>query len=245
MNFKIDYSALLNTYKRHIAWILLATIACGALMFCYSKYMLPERYVSTAKVYVNAQVDDQGRTSVGILSSSKELIKSASTVLQGDDFLNRIGSQITPPLTASQIRGCVAYTSVNDTETMRISVTTENKELSYLLCQLISQEAPTEMRRVMSAGDYTVYDQPKLPTSKYFPNNKEYAITGAVTAFVVYVGIIFLIHFFDNSIKSASDVKEYMGLPVLGEVPSFERRSKKKRLSLVSKKKKTKKNGID
>ncbi len=233
MSFKIDYASLINAYKRHLAWILLASVLCGVCFFVYSKYFIPELYVSTSKVYVIAQLDEQGRTTSGILNSSKALIKSASIVLKSDEFLTRVGQQIDPPLTASQIRGCVSYTSVSDTEVMQISVTTGDRNLSYILCQVISGEVPAEMKTVAKAGDWTVFDSPKMPTSKSYPDNKEYAMTGAIVAFCIYVVVILLLHLLDNSVKRASDVKERLGIPVLGEVPSFDRVARKNKLTEI------------
>jgi capsular polysaccharide biosynthesis protein len=54
------------------------------------------------------------------------------------------------------------------------------------------------------------------------PNLATNIAIAVVLGMMLGVGIIFLIEFLDNTIKTAEDVQKYLDLPVLGVIPGFD-----------------------
>lgn len=227
MKKQIDLTALFNLYKQHIVWILIVSILTGVGGYVYSKMFVDPLYTSTAKMYIIAQYDEEGRTSSTILTSSRRLLDTYKAILlQGDDFLRELGESLPMKMTTSQLRNCISLSSVQDTEIMQISVTTVDKNLSYEICKKFSDAAPGVLRNVAEAGHVKLFSQPTKPLSRSYPDNVGFAITGLAAGFALYCICLFVFYVFDNSIKSADDVKDRLGMPVLGEVPSFDKKPK-------------------
>ena len=227
MKKQIDLTALFNLYKQHIVWMLIVSILTGVGGYIYSKMFVDPLYTSTAKMYIIAQYDEEGRTSSTILTSSRRLLDTYKAILlQGDDFLRELGESLPMKMTTSQLRNCISLSSVQDTEIMQISVTTIDKNLSYEICKKFSDAAPGVLRNVAEAGHVKLFSQPTKPLSRSYPDNVGFAITGLAAGFAIYCIGLFLFYVFDNSIKSADDVKDRLGMPVLGEVPSFDKKPK-------------------
>lgn len=228
MKKQIELTALFNLYKQHIVWILIASIVTGICGYVYARAFITPMYTSTSKMYINAQYDEEGRTSASILTSSRRLLDTYSAILlESNDFLNELGSQLPVKMSPAQLRSCIKLSSVSDTEIMKISVTTSDKNLSYEICKRFSDAAPGILYDIAKAGQVQVFSEPTKPISKSYPNNTEFAFKGIVAGFLVYCAALFVFHIFDNSIKSADDLKVRVGMPVLGEVPSFEKRPNK------------------
>lgn len=228
MKKQLELTALFNLYKQHLVWILIVSIISGICGYVYSRAFVTPLYTSTARMYINAQYDEDGRTSTSILTSSRRLLDTYSAILlEGDDYLRELGSQLPVAMSPSQLRGCIRLTSVSDTEIMKVSVTTPDKNLSYEICKRFADSAPGVLYDVAKAGKVSVFSEPTKPTAKSYPNNTSFAFRGIATGFLVYCAALFVFHIFDNSIKGADDLKARVGMPVLGEVPSFEKRNRK------------------
>lgn len=227
MKKQIDLTSLFNLYKQHIVWILIVSILSGVGGYVYSKVFVEPMYTSTAKMYIIAQLDEEGRTSSSILTSSRRLLDTYSAILlQGEDFLRELGESLPVKMTTSQLRSCISLSSVQDTEIMKISVTTIDKNLSYEICKKFSDAAPAVLQEVAEAGHVKLFSEPTKPLARSYPDNVQFAVTGIAVGFLVYCAALFLFYIFDNSIKSADDVKDRLGMPVLGEVPSFDKKTK-------------------
>lgn len=222
MEKKIDLMGLLNLYKLHIVWILIVSILTGVGGYVYSKVFVDPLYTSSAKMYINAQFDEEGRTSNTILTSSRRLLETYSTILlESEDFLMELGASLPVKMSPSQLRGAIKLSSVSDTEIMKITVTTVDRNLSYEICKKFSDAAPSLLYEVAQAGNVKVFSEPTKPMGRSYPDNVQFATTGVIFGFCVYSALLFVFYIFDNSIKSADDVKDRLGMPVLGEVPSF------------------------
>lgn len=222
MEKKIDLVGLLNLYKLHIVWILIVSILTGVGGYVYSKVFVDPLYTSTAKMYINAQYDEDGRTSSNILTSSRRLLETYSAILlEGDDFLYELGQSLPVKMSVSQLRGAISLSSVSDTEIMKISVTTTDRNLSHEICKKFSDAAPALLYEVAQAGNVKVFSDPTKPMARSYPDNVKFATSGVMLGFFVYCALLFVFYIFDNSIKSADDVKDRLGMPVLGEVPAF------------------------
>jgi capsular polysaccharide biosynthesis protein len=67
-----------------------------------------------------------------------------------------------------------------------------------------------------------VVDKAKVPSSPVKPRPLMNIAIAGVLGIMVGLGIIFLIEYLDNTIKTPDDVQKYLGLPVLGSIPNFE-----------------------
>jgi capsular polysaccharide biosynthesis protein len=127
-----------------------------------------------------------------------------------------------PSISASQIKSLVSISSVNDTEVISISATTENPQLSADICTYISEVAPSLLTRVTQAGSVEPVGTAKVPTSPSSPNVKKITMIGFMLGFVLAVAIVVIADLIDNRIKFADDFKKkFSDIPVLSEIPDM------------------------
>jgi len=75
---------------------------------------------------------------------------------------------------------------------------------------------------VPESQDVQIMDKalvPELPTNS---DKKQKAAIGGFMAMFMGVGLVFVIEFMDKSLKTASDVKKYLRLPILGTIPQID-----------------------
>ena len=64
-------------------------------------------------------------------------------------------------------------------------------------------------------------DKAIVPINAISPNKKLNIAIAFFIGLMVSLGIVFLLEYVDNTIKTESDVEKYLGLPVLGVIPKM------------------------
>ena len=65
--------------------------------------------------------------------------------------------------------------------------------------------------------------EPKVPTTPSFPRKLQSLILAMLVGLILGVGLSFLLHALDGSVKTVDDVEKELGIPVLGFVPVVDR----------------------
>lgn len=91
-----------------------------------------------------------------------------------------------------------------------------NAELYNFLLQK-QQEAKIAQASTISSVD--VIDPALTPKTPIKPNRKKNLALGLVLGLMLGVGLVFLIDYMDQTVKTSDDVRDKLGLPVLGIIP--------------------------
>ena len=223
-------------------WILLLTaIAFGGAMYSYSEFVLPREYQSYTSLYVKNANSDTEQNSQGNLSdinASKSLVNTYIAVLSDDAVIEAVGERLLekyPSETISgvlrlndegkisigSIRDCVSMAAVNQTEVLKVTAVTTDPIISAAICNTIAELAPEVLIRVVGAGSVEAIGEAKPLYTPVAPNVMKNAIIGALLGFILSAGIIILIDFLDNTVKSSKELSDRFGMAIIGEVQEF------------------------
>ncbi len=113
----------------------------------------------------------------------------------------------------------------------------DTKVLEELYIMLRTRNEETRIAEAMQTADVQVIDTAVLPLNPIKPRIKlNIAISGVLGIFLG-VGTAFLLEFMDNTIKTKEDVERLLQLPVLGEIPDFDKiEQQEKRIRFGSRK---------
>ncbi len=114
----------------------------------------------------------------------------------------------------------------------------DTKVLEELYIMLRTRNEETRIAEAMQTADVQVIDTAVLPLNPIKPRIKlNIAISGGVLGIFLGVGTAFLWEFMDNTIKTKEDVERLLQLPVLGEIPDFDKiEQQEKRIRFGSRK---------
>ncbi len=210
--------------------IIILTVIGGGAAFSYAKFVLPLQYQSYTTLYVRDNLNSSGNnlntarslvsTYIAVLKSDAMLEKTGEELLKklGNDRVSQVFSVNDSKVSPSSIRNCLTMTAVDGTEVMRITAVTKDAEISAVLCRTIADIAPEFLTRVVSSGTVETIDTAQINSSPVAPNVPKTTMIGAMAGMVLAVLIIFLIDFFDNTIKDSETISKKHQLAVLGEI---------------------------
>lgn len=237
-----DIRRLVGLILNKIWIVVVCAILVGISTFLYTKFAVPLKYESYTSLYVRSdRSDSTGNTETEVnmntLNLSKSLVSTYVVVLQSDSVMDKIGNLLVlefdeetlssvfeiedGKISTDSIKECFTMTSIEDTEAMKISAVTTNPEVSAALCNMMAQVAPDFLIRVVGAGSVEIIDPAVAdytPVSASIPKN---TLLGFVAGAVIAIAFIFIVDFFDDTIKDPDEISDLFDKAVLGEVQNI------------------------
>lgn len=104
---------------------------------------------------------------------------------------------------------------------------TESSRQLYEL--LIKRFKETSLTEEMKTGNIRIIDEAEIPKAPIKPNKKRNLLLAVAVGISLGIGLAFLLEYLDNTVKLPDEVKDYIGIPYLGPIPSFDTREKTKK----------------
>ena len=150
------------------------------------------------------------------------MILKSDTVM--DQVLNALvnrGLIQNEQMSTKALKNSITVSPVNNTQVMKVSAVNTDPELALAMVDEVLTIAPSIIIRTVKAGSVEVVSYPKLnntPVSPKKTRNLALCLFGGAAAAA---GIIILRELLDNTVKTDQDVRDKIGLPVLGVIPKI------------------------
>lgn len=209
----------------HWLWlIVLVALACGTAAYAFSKFVLPEEFESTTKIYVLDKSGAGGTNSQSTYSDLQvgmqltkdyvELIKSR-TVLEAvmkDNHLDQT-------YTYEQFAETVNVQTPADTRIVTITVTNHDPALAQKLADDIRKRSGELIINTMQIDAVNTYEKANYPDRKSAPSCGRWAVVAALIGALAVSAIVIVRYLLDDTIKTSDDVEKYLGLSNLALIP--------------------------
>ena len=209
----------------HWLWlIVLVALACGTAAYTFSKFVLPEEFESTTKIYVLDKSGAGGTNSQSTYSDLQvgmqltkdyvELIKSR-TVLEAvmkDNHLDQT-------YTYEQFAEMVNVQTPADTRIVTITVTNHDPALAQKLADDIRKRSGELIIKTMQIDAVNTYEKANYPDRKSAPSCGRWAVVAALIGALAVSAIVIVRYLLDDTIKTSDDVEKYLGLSNLALIP--------------------------
>ncbi len=234
-NSAISIKDLIQLYLQHL-WVLIISLiigGCGA--YAYTHFAVAPEYSSHISMYVQTYLDiNDTQNSYNDISKSKQLINTYIQVLKDDAVMESVGKAISKQFDSSVISesfaltdgnikpaslaSCLTINSVTDTSAITITATTKNAEVSAAVCNELCKQANVFAQKAIGVGEIKSIDVAKVYPNPVSPNKTKNAALGGIALMMISALVIFMIDFFDNTIKNSETLSKRFGKAILGEI---------------------------
>ena len=243
----ISVKDIITLLLRHIRLIIFFSILGAVAGFCISKYVLPPKYASQITVYVQSYTDiSENSASVNNINYSKQLVNTYIEVMKDDIVIDAVGEELLSQfdsavlaenfsvngnnkLSPSSIRNCLSISSVEDTSAIKVVSIAKNPEVASAVCNALTKVAPEYMMEAVGVGSINTIGTAKTNYRPVGPNLIKNTFVSGVAGFLLIMLIIFLIDFFDNTVKDSDTLKNQYKKAIIGEIQQFGENWQKKR----------------
>ena len=203
--------------------LLVIGLIAGALGgWSLSMFVIPPKYSSYVDLYItNSKKTDSDSVGYNDITAAQKLASTYVVILQSNTVTKEVLKNVDSEMTIDQLLSVTSFTSVQNTEVLRITVETNDPQLTKEICDSYMNTAQNALDSIVGAGSVKVISKPKLPESPSSPSIRKYTAIGGFLGLALMIGIAFLSMTLNRPISDDKSLSERYSIPVLGKVPDF------------------------
>ncbi len=223
---EIDLKEIFMYLYNHLYVLIVSALIGAMLLYLASNLLLPKEYVSSTRIYVLNQQDQQTvtyndlQTGTQLTKDYAKLVTSqtvTSQVIADLDLQNKYADMRN--ITPGQLASMITVETLTDTRVIQISVTDVSPTRAQDIANAVRVAASQRIYEVMAIEAVNVVDTANLPEGPSSPNTMKNTAIGGAVGLVLAAAIYILIFLLDDTIKTPDDVEKYLGLSVLASIP--------------------------
>lgn len=216
---EIDVKELLKFFISKIKIIILCTFIFAIIGIIYVNFIIvPMYHSSTTLILVS---NDNSKNSTMLQSEvtlNKNLVATYSEIVKSRTVLTKVIDELHLDTDVANLSNQITVTSVENTEIIKIEVSDESAEKAQKIAKTTAEVFKDEVQKIYNLTNVSVVDKAYLAEKPYNINTIKQLTIFTCAGIVAGAFILFLIFYFDTSIKSSEEIEEKLSLPVVGKV---------------------------
>ena len=214
---EINLKEVYSYFKSRLLWMILAIVMIVIIGNVYTILTRVPMYQSnTTIVLVGESKKEYSQTDSQL---NQNLIGTYSEIITSRKVLQQVIDNLKLKMTVDELSQNITTSSVEDTEIIRITVNNEKKKMAAEIANEVADVFSDEIQDIYNLENVAIIDKAEVAKEPYNINyvkdNVIYLMIGVVLSF----GVVFVMYYFDTTIKSSEIVEEKLGLTVIGIVP--------------------------
>ena len=208
------------------AWVIaLSGILAAAIGFSIAAFVIAPTYSSSVKLYVNNSSVSLGNTSFSISSSeitaAQDLVKTYREILDSRTTLERVIDKAGVSYSHHDLSELIEAEPSNDTEIMKVTVTTKDPYESAKIANCIAEVLPVRVSEIIDGASMEVVDSAIPELEKVAPGITKYTAVGMILGILFASGILTVLALMDDTIHDEDYVLKTFDCPILAKVPNL------------------------
>ena len=207
---------------KNIKYLVLFLLVGGIIGFLISSFVIKPRYSSFVDLYVkNTTKTETDAVQYTDINASQKLVSTYMVILQSNVVTKKVRNQLGNQMTDAQLLKLVTFSSVNETEVLRIKAETTDPKLTVNICKAYKEIASEALDDIVGAGSVRVISEPIYPKGQSYPNVLNFSIYGAFVGLFIGIILFLILMIFNNTVEDDGKLSERYDIPVLGGIPDF------------------------
>ena len=201
--------------------ILLATIIFGAVGGYVNYVVIHEKYTATSTFYVLSKTSEDGSQSQGTGADYTDVRLSDLLVADYNELVKsrRVKEQVAANVGIENLKGyTIKVETGEETRVIKLSVTCEKPEMAARVADEMVSVFSETVEEILNVENVNVVDKAQIPTSPSSPAKFRNTLFSAVAGAAVAAGLIVVVELLDNTIRTADEIEETFGIPVLAQI---------------------------
>ena len=228
---EVDLKELFGYFLKRISIIIAITFLFLITGFVYITFIRTPLYKGdTTLILVNKNSDNTNNQSItqNDIVLNQKLVSTYTQIVKSKKVLNQVIKTLNLRYSYGELYNFVGVSNVSDTEIIKISVSNENAELAASIANCVANVFKEEVINIYNLENVTIIDKAEVQSKPY--NIKLVKTLGIsfVGGVAVSIMLLFVLYYFDTSIKSSEEVEKKLGIPVIGTIPHVSSRKRGK-----------------
>lgn len=212
----------LGTYFLSHITIILGVMAVIFIVGCiYSVVIKKPMYHGTTSIVLVSQNTEITNSDIQV---NRNLVETYTQIIKSRKILSEVISGLGLSYSEETLASRVSVSAITDTDIIKISVSDRSNQLAAQIANKIAEVFMADIKTRYNLQNVSVLDKAIVESSPYNVNIIKEIVLYLMIGIIVGCVIVFIMYYFDTSIKSSTEIEEKFGLVVLGNVPYVEKR---------------------
>lgn len=217
----------LFSYFLSKSFILITTLAVAILInTIYGECIKVPMYRSYTTIVLTRTGDTDNKDNSSITQNdillNQKLVATYREIIKSRRVLGQVIENLHLDMSVGELSQNVSVTNEEDTELIKISVSSVKKEDAKNIANEIAKVFSNEIVDIYNIKNVSIIDTAIEANAPYNINFVKETVVAALIGVVLGVAIIFVMFYFDTTIKNPEEIQTKIGLPLLGVVPKVE-----------------------
>ena len=230
---EINLTELFRYFLKRLPIIIGVTIIGILIGFIYTKKIQVPMYHGTTTIIL-VQKEEDNRSSNNVqsdLSMNQRLVSTYSQIIKSRRVLDQVINNLKLKTKAGALASNIEVSAVTDTSIIKITVNNKNNKESVRIANEVAEVFKKEVTNIYNLENVSIVDSAIVESNPYNVNLKKQVAISGLMGMVLSCAVIFIIYYFDNTIKTKDDIEAILDIPVLAEVPTVKKLNKRRKVS--------------
>ena len=200
--------------------IILSVLVVGSI---YSILLKTPMYKSNSTVVL---VSDNSNYSSSDVSLNKSLVATYSEIVKSRRVVEQVIKNLSLDCSVADLQSRITVSSISNTEIIKVMVEDKDRSIAADATNEVVKVFTEEIKTIYQLQNVSVVDVAEEVQSPYNVNILKDLIIYILVGVVVAAALVFVMYYFDTTIKSAEEIEERLGLPIFGVIPKVKRKEK-------------------
>ncbi len=225
---EINLSELFGFFIKKIWVIIVIVLAILVLGLTYSIFIRKPLYSSNVSIILVSK--DSGQTAASIQSDlmvNQKLVSTYKELVTSRRVLKQVKENLNLDYSIDSLQSMITVSNVGETEMIRIAVSSENAKEAKKIADETAEIFKKEIIEIYNLQNVSIIDGAELAKAPYNVNFIKDAIIYIMVGLVLACGLVFVVYYFDNTVKSAEQIENRLGVAVIGTIPVIRKKGTK------------------
>lgn len=216
----IDIKEILDLLKSKL-WIILLAIMITTGFGVYKAINMTESYQGSSKIFVGKGDSLLNYYPEIEIKYYSDLMNTFNEVIKIGDLLDNILKSSNIDKTAAEVGAGITITGAEKSPIFTVTYSSPNQDNMKEIINAVANEFSNYIKKMLPETDIKIIDEVRV--SPIIPNKKKVIMVAFIVGIIISIGIIFVLDYLDDTIKSKEKLEKLLPIPVLGELPKHEK----------------------
>lgn len=225
---ELDLKELLRYYLKKLPIILIITAIFTIAGYVYTEYIQIPMYEGVTTIILVEENDKENITQDEITVNEK-LVTTYSHIIKSRRVLEQVKEELKLDRSIYDLSEQIYVSAIEETSIIKITVTDTNNKLASKIANKVAEIFKEEITEIYNLKNISTIDEAIVEKYPYNVSEVKQIIIFAIGGIGISCALIFIMYYFDNSIKNKKEIEEKLNIPVIGEIPIATKLDKKKK----------------
>ena len=222
---EINLKELFMYFKKYLYVIIVSTVLFLSISIFYDLVVKKPLY-STYTTIVLVK-DENSRSVIGSkndtidqndITLNQKLVSTYRQIIKSKLVLKQVINNLNLKYTMTEMYSKVTVDALEDTEILKVSVVDKNPEMSSIIANEIAKVFEVEVTKIYKLSNVSVIDKAETPNSRSNDTLIRDIVLAIMLGLVCGGGIIFILFYFDDTVRSVDNIDNEFGLPLIAKI---------------------------